>query len=396
MFERRLGTMITTEVYARRNLLAAAAMATLAACAVVPKAPVSGPATPVPTPAPSQSELPSDSQHHRIALLVPMSGANGAVGQSIANAASMALMDTNARNLRITNYDTAAGASVAAARAIADGNQLILGPLLANDIPAVAGAARQGGVPLISFSNDESAAGRNVWVMGSLPGDSVRRTVRFARSRGVSSFAALVPKGEYGERASQALMTETRAAGGTVAAMESYDRSSASITAAASKLRNRGPFDAILIADSGTLSARAAGVLKARGSATPRLLGTELWSGEKGVTTSPALAGAWFAAVSDNRFPQFVNSYRSRFGAQPYRIATLGYDAVLLTLRVARDWKPGRAFPTASLTSSEGFLGLDGAFRFGKNGVIDRALEVREVGSGTAKVVSPAPTKFGS
>jgi branched-chain amino acid transport system substrate-binding protein len=390
MFEGRLANM----VYARRNLLAAAAMATLAACAVVPKAPVSGPAAPAPTPAPSQSELPSDSQHHRIALLVPMSGANGAVGQSIANAAAMALMDTNARNLRITNYDTAAGAGVAAARAIKDGNQLILGPLLANDIPAVAAAARQGRVPLISFSNDESAAGRDVWVMGSLPGDSVRRTVRFARSRGVSSFAALVPKGEYGERASQALMTEARAAGGTIMAMESYDRSSASISAAASKLRARGSFDAILIADSGTLSARAAALLKPRGVAAPRLLGTELWSGEKAVSTTPALNGGWFAAVSDSRFPQFVKSYRTRFGAQPYRIATLGYDAVLLTLRVARDWKPGRGFPTASLTSSEGFLGLDGAFRFGKNGVIDRALEVREVGGGTVKVVSPAPTKF--
>jgi ABC-type branched-subunit amino acid transport system substrate-binding protein len=379
---------------ARRNLLAAAAMATLAACAVVPKGPLAPP-PPRQTPRPSTSELPTDTQRHRIALLVPMTGANGAVGQSIANAANMALMDTNAQNLRITTYDTSLGANVAASRAIADGNQLILGPLLADDIPAVAGAARQANVPLISFSNDENAAGRDVYVMGSLPGASVRRTVRYARSHGVTSFAALVPKGDYGERASQSLMAEARAAGGTIMAMESYDRSAASITAAANKLRTRGTFDAILIADSGSLSARAAGVLKPRGAATPRLLGTELWSGEKAITTAPVLNGAWFSAVSDARFSQFVNSYRTRFGAAPYRIATLGYDAVLLTLRVAREWKPGRTFPTAALTSSDGFLGLDGAFRFDRNGVIDRALEVREVSAGTVKVVSPAPAKFG-
>jgi branched-chain amino acid transport system substrate-binding protein len=380
--------------YARRNLLAAAAMATLAACAVVPKGPSTNAPPPRPTPTPSTSELPNDEQRHRIALLVPMSGANGAVGQSIANAATMALMDTNAANLRITNYDTAAGAGAAATKAIADGNQLILGPLLANDIPAVAAAARSAKVPLISFSNDQSAAARDVYVMGSLPGSSVRRTVRYARGHGVTSFAALVPKGDYGERASEALMAEARAAGGTIMAMESYDRSAASISAAANKLRARGDFDAILIADSGSLSARAAGLLKARGSATPRLLGTELWSGEKAITTAPALNGAWFSAVSDARFPQFVSSYRTRFGAAPYRIATLGYDAVLLTLRVAREWKPGRAFPTAALTSSDGFLGLDGAFRFDRNGVIERALEVREVSAGAVKVVAPAPTKF--
>jgi ABC-type branched-subunit amino acid transport system substrate-binding protein len=380
--------------YARRNLLAAAAMATLAACAVVPKGPSTNAPPPRPTPTPSTSELPNDEQRHRIALLVPMSGANGAVGQSIANAATMALMDTNAANLRITNYDTAAGAGAAATKAIADGNQLILGPLLANDIPAVAAAARSAKVPLISFSNDQSAAARDVYVMGSLPGSSVRRTVRYARGHGVTSFAALVPKGDYGERASEALMAEARAAGGTIMAMESYDRSAASISAAANKLRARGDFDAILIADSGSLSARAAGLLKARGSAAPRLLGTELWSGEKAITTAPALNGAWFSAVSDARFPQFVSSYRTRFGAAPYRIATLGYDAVLLTLRVAREWKPGRAFPTAALTSSDGFLGLDGAFRFDRNGVIERALEVREVSAGAVKVVAPAPTKF--
>jgi len=211
----------------------------------------------------------------------------------------------------------------------------------------------------------------------------------------VTIFGALVPKGDYGERASETLIAEARAAGGTVLAMESYDRSTASITAAASRLRTRGPFDAILIADSGSLSARAAGLLKVRGSATPRLLGTELWSGEKSITTAPALNGAWFSAVSDARFPQFVSSYRNRFGAAPYRIATLGYDAVLLTLRVARDWKPGRTFPTNALTSTDGFLGLDGAFRFDRNGVIDRALEVREVSTGAVKVVSPAATKFG-
>lgn len=377
-----------------RNWLAMAAMTTLAACAVVPKGPAPTPA-PVPTPAPSTSDLPTDTQRHRIALLVPMSGANGAVGQSIANAATMALMDTNAQNLRITTYDTATGPGVVASKAIADGNQLILGPLLADDIPAVAAAARSAKVPLISFSNDQSAAARDVYVMGSLPGSSVRRTVRYARGKGVTSFAALVPKGDYGERASEALIAEARAAGGTILAMESYDRSAASITAAATKLRARGTFDAILIADSGNLSARAAGLLKPRGVASPRLLGTELWSGEKAITTAPALNGAWFSAVSDSRFPQFVKSYRTRFGGQPYRIATLGYDAVLLTLRVARDWKPGRPFPASAMTSSDGFLGLDGAFRFDKSGVIDRAMEVREVGAGAVKVVSPAPVKFG-
>ena len=110
--------------------------------------------------------------------------------------------------------------------------------------------------------------------------------------------------------------------------------------------------------------------------------------------STPALRGAWFAAVADTRFNQFAKSYKSRFGGQPYRIATLGYDAVLLTLRVARDWRLGTIFPTDRMLDKGGFLGLDGPFRFGRNGVIERSLEVREVRAGGIAVVSPAPATF--
>ncbi|GGB97986.1 hypothetical protein GCM10011494_15570 [Novosphingobium endophyticum] len=382
MFDKRLN---------RRNLLAAAAMAALSACTIVPKA-----TPPAPTPTPTPSEIPEDTEHHRVALLVPISGANGVVGQSIANAANMALLDTNATNLRVTTYDTSANPTEAARRAIADGNKLILGPLLSDNIPAVSGVARQAKVPLISFSNDEEAASKDVFIMGNLPGQSVSRTVEFARSKGITSFAALIPRGEYGDRASSALLSAVRGNGGSVIAMEPYDRTAASINAAAQRIKAKDGYDALLIADGGSLSNRAATQFKAGGAkASVRLLGTELWSGERVVSTTPALSGAWFATVSDQRFGQFAKSYRSRFGSQPARIATLGYDAVLLTLRVAREWRVGRSFPTSELTGGGGFLGLDGPFRFTRGGLIERALEVREVEKGAVKVVSPAPARFG-
>ena len=128
--------------------------------------------------------------------------------------------------------------------------------------------------------------------------------------------------------------------------------------------------------------------------ALPRILGTELWSGEDEIARASALRGAWFSAVSDARYRQFVSSYQSRFGEQPYRVATLGYDAVLLALRVARDWTPGRDFPTARLLDDGGFLGLDGPFRFRRGGIAERSMEVRQVGTCTVTVVDTAPTRF--
>jgi hypothetical protein len=67
---------------------------------------------------------------------------------------------------------------------------------------------------------------------------------------------------------------------------------------------------------------------------------------------------------------------------------------VLLTIRIARDWRVGTPFPVARLRDTGGFLGLDGPFRFAANGVIERALEVREVRAGGVTIVSPAPERF--
>ncbi len=160
---------------------------------------------------------------------------------------------------------------------------------------------------------------------------------------------------------------------------------------AADRLRSRGGYDTVLIADGPRLAQEAAG---RAGGQNKRILGTELWSGEVAVTRAPALRGAIFSAVSDNRYRRFVDSYEARFGGQPYRISTLGYDAVLLALRVAQDWRVGRDFPTASLRDSGGFLGLDGAFRFQSNGVVERSFEVREIREGEVVIVDAAPTRF--
>ena len=337
--------------------------------------------------------IPRDEGRNRVALLVPLSGGNAGVGQSIANATMLALLDTQNRSVRITNYDTATGAAAAAQRAIAEGAQLILGPLLADDVRAVAPVARAAGVPVLSFSNDSGVAGGGAYVMGYVPAQSVGRVVDYARSRGITTFAGLVPNGLYGERASTAFLRAVEGAGGQVVSLQTYGRGQ--VAAAAGRLAAKAPYGAVLVADGGATAAAAAPVVKRGSNAGTRLLGTELWNSEANLAARPALAGAWYAGVSNALYRQYSAKYRTRFGAAPYRLSSLGYDAVLLTVRIARDWRAGAPFPEAALRDSGGFSGIDGAFRFGRDGVAERALEVQEVRAGGAAVVSPAPSGFG-
>ncbi len=355
---------------------------------------------PTPTQTPTQQqpgqvgpELPTDQERHRIALLVPTTGPNAGVGQSIANAANLAVIDTGGKRIRVTTYDTATGAAAAAQRAIADGNRLILGPLLADDARAVAPVAQRAGVPVISFSNDASIAGRGTYILGYSPTQSIDRVVRYARSRGLNRFAALIPAGTYGERASRAMIRSVEDAGGQMVAMQSFDRSRTSLAAAIAKLPKNG-YDAIMIADSGRIAIQAVPLIRKGSSASARVLGTELWNTETDLNAAPAMSGAWFASVSDAFYKQLANKYRVRFGTGAYRISSLGYDGVLLATRIAQDWKVGSPFPVNKLTDKVGFAGIDGAFRFGDDGLAERMLVVQQVGPGGFTVVSPAPGQF--
>lgn len=368
-----------------KKLLVLASVVFLAACATAPRGGKG--------PAPVVSEDALDGMH-RVALLLPVTGPDADVGQSIANATALALADTKATNIRMITYDTSTGVAAAAKRAVADGNKVILGPLRGDDVVEAAAVARTAVVPIISFSNDVGVAGQNVFLLGHLPNQSIDRVVRYARSQGYNRIAGVVSTNVYGQRAQSNLTSAVRSAGGTLVAIEESDGTAASADAAARRLAKLGQIDAVLIADSGRAGVVLVPALRRNGMRNAKILGTDLWNINGSLAGSPAMYGGWFASVSDTLYTQYAAKYRARFGKAPLRLSSLGYDSVLLIARVARDWRPGTKFPMAQLTDPQGFIGVDGAFRFMPNGLTERMLEVQEIQSGKFVTISPAPTQF--
>lgn len=396
MAEAGVATQGTGHTGLWKNIVVLAGAAVLAACSVVPKAPPKPVDTPPETPVDTANPpLPTDAARHRIALLVPLTGTNAGVGESIANAATMAVLDTGGQAIRVTTYDTATGAAAAAEKAVAEGNKLILGPLLAEDVRAVAPIGRAAKVPLISFSNDVSVAGQGAYIMGFVPTQSVDRIVAYAKSRGLTRFAGLVPNGTYGQRASTALIKAVEANGGQLVGVQNFDRSAGGIQAAVRKLASSSAYDALLIADSGRIALQVVPQIRKAGGANVRILGTELWNTEGSLAQNPAMHGAWFASVSDGLYNQLSTKYRARHGKAPFRLSSLGYDAVLLVTRIAKNWKVGTNFPVTQLLDAGGYAGIDGAFRFGPGSTAERALEVQQIDPGKFTVINAAPKSFG-
>ena len=368
----------------------------LAACSsVVPK----GGSLPTKAPPTAEAVDPAnvvlgDTDRHRVALLLPLTGPDAELGQSIANATTLALLDTRNATIRMTSYDTALGVDAAVRKAVADGNRLILGPLRSDDVVAVANIAGPAKVPVISFSNDIGAAGRNVFLMGHLPNQSIDRVVKYASAMGQTRFGGIVSKDVYGQRASSNITNSVRAVGGILVSIQEIDGSAASIEAATRKLAAAGAMDAVLIADSGRMAMTTVPALRRNGVKTAKILGTDRWNVDSSLSTNIPMRGAWFAAVPDATYRQYAEKYRVRFAKAPMRISSLGYDSVLLIARVAQNWKIGTAFPVARLTDPEGFIGIDGAFRFFANGQSERMLEVLEVQAGKYATVDVAPKNF--
>ena len=408
---------------------AAAVMLAVAGCADrgSQRAPVAAAPAPAPAPAPAVP-LPAPEAFNRVAVLVPTTGPSRGVGQSIANAAAMAAADLGDKSFRVFTYNTAGegGAAAAARQAIDAGAGIILGPLLAADVRAVAPVARAGNVPVLSFSNDAAVAGDGVYVLGFQPADSVQRLVSYARSRGISSFAALTPGGTYGARVGTAFLRAVEAGGGRVTGVVNYSRDQAQLAAAARKVTDYDgrlarakagkatvlpdgtvvpasktpgpvPFQALLIADSGAMANSFVPALAKLGAAPGqvRLMGTELWAAEPNIGRHQGLQGAWFAAVPNARFTRLAERYRERHQATPSRLSSLGYDSVLLVGALAKNWPIDKPFPAAQLRDPGGFSGIDGIFRFPASGIAERGYEVRQVGAGGNAVVSAAPTSFG-
>jgi branched-chain amino acid transport system substrate-binding protein len=397
-------------------LAIAAALADCAPEESVP-APVSGLQSPF-SPPPEQPPPPPPAapQAVKVALLVPLSGANAGLGKAILDAAQLALFETGGRELTLVPRDTGgtpAGAAAAARSAIADGARLILGPLLAAEVEAVKPIARDAHVNVIAFSTVTSLAGGGTFLIGFLPRQEVVREVGYAHERGLDRFAALAPDSAYGHLMADALREAVAADGGTVTKVAFYGPTAAASAAAIKTLGGGAPadlsgaasaaptppFEALLLPEGGARLDQVAGQLQAAGLDRPqvRLLGSGLWD-VPGLGRDPALVGGWFAAAPPDLWHEFETRFQATYGHEPPRLAALGFDAAALAAVLARHGGARQGgdhpFSREAIMNPSGFTGVDGLFRFRPDGLVQRGLAVLEVEPQGNVVISPAPQSF--
>ncbi len=333
----------------------------------------------------------------RIGMLLPLTGSQAAVGKALLDAAQLAIFESGRTDLVLMPHDTqgsAPGARAAAAQAIGQGAEILLGPLLADEVAAVTSTAESRHISVIGFSTNSTVARPGVFLLSFPPESEIERVIDFSVLRGFTRFAALIPQTDYGNLVEVAARAAVQKNNVTLAHEERYPPRQDQMFPSVQRLAANLDYTAVLLPDGGTSLRAIAPLLPYYGIDTKRIkvLGTGLWD-DPTLSAEPSLVGGWFASPPPEARTSFATRFQTAYGRSPPRIASLAYDGVALVATLASEPKDKR-FSVARLTDPNGFAGVDGIFRFRPDGRVERGLAVNEITPTGTVLVSPAPTTF--
>ena len=335
----------------------------------------------------------------RLALILPKNAPDNVarVAQEYRNGALMALQDFSQDMIQLVIKNSAGQAAIAqgmASEAVSEHASAIIGPVFAANVAAVTSISLPANIPVFAFSTDSSTARRGVYLMSYLPKDDVYKTLTHAFSKGGRSILAFLPSGAYGSLIEARLREMAGSKGIAITQFVYYDDKDGAIkTAVESAARSVATSDILYIPDGGEIPSLIIQTIKDLGIDIKRkqILGSGQW--ESVEETDPNLDGSIYAGRDLTRFFDFSMRYEAIYGEKPNVHASLGYDMVSLSIELVRR-NGEQAFSTDVLEEHNGYVGINGIFRFRSDGTVERGLSIYKIEDGKRQVISPAPGSF--
>jgi outer membrane PBP1 activator LpoA protein len=161
-----------------------------------------------------------------IALLLPISGRNGAIATTIRDGFMTAYYQTpEAQRTPINVYDTGeSGIAENIARATQEGADIIVGPLTRDEVVAAAGlVTRRPPILALNFLPASQPTPAAFFQYALSPEDEARLAARRILADGHKNGLAIVPSGDWGTRVLAAFKQELEAGGGGIYAVTALD-----------------------------------------------------------------------------------------------------------------------------------------------------------------------------
>ncbi|WP_240097470.1 penicillin-binding protein activator [Thermomonas flagellata] len=293
-----------------------------------------------------------------VALLLPLSGPQAAVAAAVRDGYLAGYYDETRRRPQLRFYDTAkaGGAGAALARAVADGADLVVGPLAREEVDAVFGG-REPPLPVLALNRGEHLPPAGDASFSLSPEDEGVAAAEFLLERGARRVLVVAGSEDVQQRAARALQERLQARGAQVLGPLAYRPGLA--------LAPQTPApDAVFLALKAAQARELAPRLARAGLAgIPRVATSQVALGTGKPAEDAALDGLVFPTetwsvrrLPGRPTPEDAAARVASARGPAARLFAFGYDAWLLTAyleHLALD-------PNARVQGLTGRLGLDG------------------------------------
>lgn len=330
-----------------------------------------------------------------VAVILPLTGKAGSIGTGMQNAMFLASDDFKNNKIMLKFYDTQSsvdGASLAVQKAISEGAELILGPLMSEEVEGIADIALSADVPVVSFTTSPQVLQKGIYSIGLLNGEQVDKAISYASEKGRKNLALLVPDNNSGLNIAKSALMSSLSKDISLVKIGFYNQNTVDFSSIIQEISTPLDFDAILIADGGNRLKSMASMFAAHNNILyPDILflGTSAWEGTN-LSKETTLHHGVYPMMNKGYSTYFSDKYKNTFGEQPKPIYSLAYDSVLLASTIAaKDSKNVEDI----ITGKNGFIGVNGFFKILPTGASVHSLDILEVTAEGPKVISSGNTK---
>ena len=390
-----------------------------------------------PSPDPSnifeQREPEEENAELHIALLLPEARLPQLV-RALHHAAMLALFAAPVdERVSLHFYDTSREPASAAAQALAEGADIVIGPLFAESVALASRQTLSENIPMLALSTQEALAQRGVWLFNHTAQSEIQQIVQHITAQKHRKMGVLAPSTPYG-RESAALALASSPSGGApsrpsvdyvgfflpgtdaaiqvqkltnyfhrrdrktrrLAQLKTDDSPRARRSIETLELRDTfgaPPFDALFLPISQGEELRTlAALLALHDVSAPetRIYGLSAWQSLRNPENETGLRGARFLAPPDKPYRQFLAHFSENFQYAPHALAGIVYDAVSLAIQSTDKG----VIALDKLESANGHQGALGRYRLMQNGNLQRLYALHEIRADGIREIRKPFSKF--
>ena len=359
----------------------------------------------------------------KVGVMLPLSGEHSEIGNLILNAIEMAVFQTEENKLELHIKDTEAKSDKAKkvlSELIDEGVKVVIGPLFSKSLAAIQSEVASKNINIFALTNNINLRNKGIWIFGVDPQAQTEKVLRYALEKGSKNIAALLPQNAYGLLLFDTITSFTQANLMKIEKIEFYNFSLESQRETAQKISEgfkdyklyldkikeqdneeekvnevlfmEKPFDSVFIAAAGQNLTVLSSQLQYN-NVDPKIvqyLGISSWE-DSSILNEPALEGGVFVTTSEMYQKKIKLIYKNSFNKEMPKIAMIAYDIVALLGSLNN---LGSNFNIYDLVNDEGYIGLRGLFRLKKNGVVERAFQLKKIKNKKFTILKKANSQF--